>query len=151
MDSNLDGNLVEARKQLLACERLFYLGLTILKDNRILARTLGELARAAMNTIKAYLRYESEQRNPLFGSSWNSLKYFFKKVAPKYISSEDVNSLVKLLSIARIHKDSSMEFVRNERLVMHFNGKYEIVAKENVLEYLKVVKKLIRAFPIKKA
>ncbi len=151
MDSNWKEDLNEAKKRLLACERLLYVGITILKDNRILARTIGELAKATLNTIKAYLKYESQMNKSIWTGSNNSILSFFKKIAPKYISLEDREVLAKILSIAKIHKVSSMEFVRNERLVMQFNGKYEVVAKENIMEYSKVVSRLIKAFPAEKA
>ncbi len=151
MVSNWKEELVEAKKSLLACERLLYVGLTVLKDNRILARTVRELARAAIGTIKAYVGYFAEKNEKVPNSNFSeNLKIFLKKIAPKYISPEDIENIIKLLTTAKIHKGSSMEFVRREQLVMYYNGKYETINKEKVFEYSKAIKRLINSFPAEK-
>ncbi len=152
MDSNWEEDLGEAKKGLLACERLFYVGLTILKDNRILAKMIRELARVLIKTINAYIGYYKFQgllKRELDFS--DKLEIFFKKIAPKYICSEDKDRLLKILLVAKVHKSSELEFVREERLVMYYQGRYESIGREKVLEYSKAIGRLIGAFPLKKA
>lgn len=152
MDYNWTADLDEAEKNLLACDRLFYVGLTILKDNRILARTLGELAKSLIRTITAYVKYESQNKKVTLGQDFSeNIDLFFKKIAPRYLCPEDRTKVLKLLTVAKIHKSSALEFIRNERLVMYYNGKYEAINKESILEYSKAIKRLISAFPLKKA
>lgn len=150
MDKKIISHLDEAKKSLLACERLFYVGLTILKDNRILTRTIGELAKSLISTIRAYILLEQKKEIMQIGLS-EELKLFFKKIAPKYLSHEDKIKLIKLLTVARIHKNSDMEFVKKDRLVMCYNGKYEAINKESILEYSRTIRRLITLFPSEKA
>lgn len=150
MDESIIVHIEGAKKSILACERLFYVGLTILKDNRILTRTIGELARALISTIKAYVALEKKKKIIEKGSS-EDLRLFFKKIAPRYLSQEERVKLIKLLTVARIHKNSEMEFTKKDKLVMYFNGKYEVVNKDSILEYSKIIKKLVNVFPMPKA
>lgn len=140
--------LAESKKYILAYERLFYVGISILKDNRILIKVINELARSTLHIIRAYLKYESSFGRIRLGKDLSSnIKTFIEIIAPKYLSKDEVSKVINLLVLAKLHKSTPLEFIRNERLVVYYNGKYEVFSKERVVECSRVIKLLITNFP----
>ena len=141
-------HLDEAKKYFKKASHLAYVTLSVLKENRLMIQIVSDLHLSVVNLIKAFLDYEaSKKRIQLTRQPLENLNIFIQRVAPKYLSKEEINNLLCILEIAKKHKDSSLEFFRKEKFVIFANGKYEVLSPESIKRMSVLLEKSIEAFP----
>lgn len=140
--------LVEAQKHLKTADHMAYVTLSILKENRMLIKIVMILAESVRNLIKAFLQYEYHfKRIKLYRDPQMNLKTFIDKIAPKYLTRDDLENLVKVLKIEKNHKDAPVEFVKKDTFVILMGDKYETLTVENVREFLNSIRISVARFP----
>jgi hypothetical protein len=145
---NWQNYLNEAKFNFKNANHLAYVSLTLLKENRLLIKIILDLHKTAVSLIKAFLDFESEQKKiTLSREPQKNLSIFLEKVAPKYLRKEQIDSLVKILKVAKQHKDSPLEFVKKDKFVIFNNGNYEILTAENVRAMIHTLNQVISSFP----
>lgn len=147
---NWQVHLADAKTNFKNANHLAYVTLTLLKENRLLIKILTDLHQSTVHLIKAYLFYESSQKTiNLSRDPIKNLNMFVETVAPKYIKKEEIDTMVKILKVAKQHKEAPLEFVKREKFVIFNNGSYETLTAESVKSLISTLSKAISAFPIK--
>ena len=138
----------KAKERFKIADHMAYVSLSILKENRLMIKIVSELAESAKNLIKAFLYYEySFKRVKLYHDPQLNLKTFIGKIAPKYITKEELNSIIKILKIEKQHKVAPVEFVRKEKFVILLGDRYETLTVEIVREFLNFMRISLAKFP----
>ncbi len=130
-------NLEELKKELSSSERLYYFGVCILKENRILKKILCDLSKLSWKIVNSFVIPEK------FNSEKKKVEFFIKNFLINFLTKEEIKSFTECLKFYKLHNESSLEFVRKERVILYYNGKYEIITKEKIIEKLNIIKKII--------
>jgi len=137
--------LEEADKITRAMDHMLYVTYPLVKDKKILLRILMELKRANAYCINSILQYEYIfKRVRLTEDPKINLNAFFNKCAAYYeLAPVSIQKIRELFSIVKEHNSSSMEFTRNEKLVIISNGEAKIVEIDKIKDFLVNTKNLI--------
>ena len=140
------GYLQEAEKINKRIDHIIHVTFPLLKDKQILIRTLTELKKAAAYCINSILQYEYLYRRvQIYNDPRMNLKTFLNKCSQKYsLSQEEVEKIKDLFSIIEQHNQSSMEFTRNEKLVIITESETKSVGIPEIKEFLEINKKMIK-------
>ncbi|MFH1801612.1 MAG: hypothetical protein ABH804_02135 [archaeon] len=116
--------LQDAEKIIRTLDHLIYVTFPIVKDKRLLLKITIEMKTAVASCINAILQYEYlYKRIKLYQEPRENLRTFMEKCAPRYkITEEDTNLIKELFQLAEAHKQSPMEFVREEKIVIMSNS-----------------------------
>jgi len=138
--------LEEADKITRTVDHLLYVTFSLIKDKHILIKILTELKRSLAYCINSILQYEYLfRRINLYKDPKMNFKTFLVKCSPKYnLSEEETNKIKELFGIIEQHNKSSMEFTKNEKLVIMTETQTSTVGIEKLKEFLSINKKLIR-------
>lgn len=144
-------NLQEAERTIRIADHLLYVTFPLVQDKKLLLKILAEINKAVMKNITSILQYEYLfKRITLFSDPKSNLRTFKEKCAPNYqISEDEIKILEELFDLAKKHKQSPMEFVRNEKVVILTNGNPDILTLEKVKEFLVLAKNILRNTKIK--
>lgn len=139
-------HLDEADKITKAIDHLIYINFPIIKSKKILTLSLEELKKAFAYSINAILQYEYlKKRIYLYKDPSLNFKVFSQKCAKEYsISTEEVQKIKNLFQIIKIHKESSVEFIKENKLIIITDHYQKIIKLEEIKEYIALSKKLIR-------
>lgn len=138
--------LEEADKITKVADHLLYMTYPIVRDKKILIKIITELKRAVAYCVNAILQYEYiSKRIQLFQDPKINFKIFKEKSAPRFkIEKSEIDLISELFSIAEMHKKSSMEFSRNEKLViLDENSNTKIIEIEKIKKFLELSKKIL--------
>ena len=111
-------SLTESGKSIKAVDHMLYITYPLFKDKKILIKVLTETQKALTNCINAILQYEYLfKRIKLFKNPKDNFHTFLQKCAPRYeITSTE--KIKELFILAKKHQQSSMEFVKEDKLVI---------------------------------
>tara|TARA_Y100000310_G_C20590284_1_gene767619 strand:- start:368 stop:829 length:462 start_codon:yes stop_codon:yes gene_type:complete len=141
-------SFAEAQKHFKTADHMAYVSFSILNENRLMIKIIGELAVATSNLIKAFLYYEAGfTRVKLYKDPQRNLKTFMEKIAPSYLDNDVLRGLIRVLEITKKHQDAAVEFVRKDKFVILMGDKYEILTIKTVRELLNLVRAAIGKFP----
>ena len=143
-----EAHLNEAKTHFRNANHLAYVSMTLLKENRLLIKILLDLHKSTVSLIKTYLEYESKTKKlTLSRDPHKNLSTFIEQIAPNYLKKEQIDNLLKILKLARQHKDSPLEFVKKDKFVIFNNGNYEIISAESIKSLTYSLNQAILAFP----
>lgn len=136
-------NLEEARRHFRTAERMSYITISVLKDNRLLIKILSEMADSVTYLIKAILQYEHAKNKVwVYHSPELNLDLFKEKIAQKYIEKRDIQNLIEIIEINSQHKKAASEFVRKESFVIFLGSTYKAINLEKIKELLSSLRKI---------
>ena len=148
LDEKWQACFVEAQKHFKTADHMSYISFSILKENRLMIKIVGELAVVVTNLIKAFLYYEASlMQVKLYKNPQRNLKTFIEKIAPKYIDKEISKDIIRVLEIIRKHQKAPVEFVRKDKFVMLLGDRYETLTIQRVRELLNSVRIFLFKFP----
>ena len=139
-------NLREADKIIKAVDHLVYVTFPLVKDKRMLLKTLVELKNAIALCINAILQRDYIYRKiRLYKDAKENFRTFGEKCAQGYgINQNEVNQIAKIFEIAEKHKRSPLEFVRHDKVViMSENFNTETITHEKLKEYVILAKNVL--------
>ena len=140
-------NLQEAQKIIQTVDHMVYVTFPLIKDKKILVKILKETKNAIADCINAILQYEYlYKRIELYKNAKTNFRTFIKKCCPYYkITSEETNSIIELFELAEKHEQSTIEFVREEKVViLSENLKTETITLEKIKEFLNLAKNILK-------
>lgn len=140
-------SLETAARTIKTADHMTYITFPLLKDKRLLIKILSEIYLAMLNIVNAVLQYEYYyKRIVLYKDARMNFNTFVEKCSSRYsISQEDVRRILDIFTIIEKHKQSPMEFVRREKLViMSDNMQTESISIERLKEYLILTKEILR-------
>ena len=140
-------NIQEAQKTIQVIDHLIYVTFPLIKDKKILTKILTETKNAITNCINSILQYEYLYKKiDLCPNPKTNFKTFKAQCAPKYkITKEEINSIIKLFELVEKHKQSTIEFLKNEKvIILSENLKTETITIEKIKEFFNLSKELMR-------
>ena len=139
-------NIQEAEKTIQVIDHMIYITYPLIKDKRILTKLLTETKNVITNCINSILQYEYlYKRITLYNNPRTNFKTFKEQCAQTYkINKEEIDSIIKLFELVEKHKQSTMEFLKNEKVViLSENLKTETITIEKIKEFFNLSKKIM--------
>lgn len=140
-------NLEESERINKSLDHLLTITFPIVKDKRILIKILSELKVSIKKTINSILQYEFiYKRIKLHENPNKNFEIFVKECSKRYkITPQEIEKIKEIFDIAKKHEESSMEFMRGEKIVIlskEMNPRS--ISLEQTKDYLETVKNLTK-------
>lgn len=142
-----DELVLSAKKSLNAADHLTYMTYPLVKDVKVILTITQNLYSSVMNGMEAILQFDRYYKriNPLTDNFDNRFSVFKEKCAPRYnFNVDDFELIEEIRTILKCHKESNMEFIRSDKLIMcspSFKMKtFDIIS---IKQYLARTKKFI--------
>ncbi len=133
--------LEKAQSHLKIADHMTYVTFPLLNNNRLLIKILIEISKAVESTIKSLLYYLAYQKQiKLYKTPEKNLETF-KSISP--LTTEQTLQILHILHLEKKHKESKLEFVKNNKFVIMINDKYETLTLDLIKKYLNTTKILI--------
>jgi len=125
---------------------MIYVTYPILKEKRLLAKILEGIDSVVRGVIKAILQHEYEyKRIKIYSDPHANFTIFERSCVDRYGITGQIENIHEILTLAEKHKDSSMEFVRNNNMVILSDDlRTEIITLEKLKEYIRTAKELMQ-------
>jgi len=139
--------LNKAEQSIRTADHMVYITYPLIKENRLLKKVLEGLFDSSMCIVQAILSYEYlYKRVELYQDARLNWENFKQKSAIRFgITTAEIEIIKELFSIGEKHKDSSMEFVRKERIViMSDNLRTESIGVDQLKRYLNTLKLILQ-------
>lgn len=140
-------NLEEAQKITRAIDHLLYVTYPLIKDKKILLKILEEAKKAIAYCINATLQYEYiYKRIELYKDPKTNIRIFIDKCSKTYgITREEIKNILELFELVERHKQSSMEFIRNDKIIiLSENMRQNYITLEKTKEFLTLTKNILQ-------
>ena len=140
-------HLQEAERTIRSVDHMIYITFPLVKDKRLLFKILTEIKSAIVNCINAILQYEYiNERVTLYKSAKENFETFINRCTVRYkITKEEIASILELFDIIEKYKDSPIEFLRNEKIIIvSENMKTKVITMEKIKFFLLLTKNLIK-------
>ena len=138
-------NLQEAESLIRKADHLIYSAFPLTKDKRILISSLERLRDCVVKCISAVLQYEYlYKRIKLYKDARANMRTFETKCSGKYgLDESDIGRIKSLFDFYELHKNSSMEFFRDEGVfIMAGSPVPTKLGISDLKEFLSVARKL---------
>ena len=139
-------NLKEAVRNLQIADHMTYVTFPLVHEQRLLLKIFDEISKSIINCINAILNYEYlYKRIRLYKDNKDNMQTFMEKCAKEYnLNNEQIKKIKEILEINKKHKQSAMEFVKKDKIViLADNLKTEILDLQKIKEHLILAKELL--------
>jgi len=133
----------DANKSFRRADHMLYITYPIVKEKRLLLKIFEEIHNSMKGIVNGILHYDSAfKRVQIYKEAKMNLDVFRNFCAPRYsITPEQVEMIFQVLSLMKEHKESSMEFMRKDKVVIIAeNMRVESISIEKLKEYLYTIK-----------
>ncbi len=140
-------NLQEAENIIQTIDHMVYVTFPLIKDKRLLLKILLETKTAVANCINSILQYEYlYKRIRLYKDSKTNFRTFKERCAQRYqITEEEIKSIIELFEIVEKHKQSTFEFIKNEKvIILSENLEQKTLTIEKIKEFLVLAKDVLK-------
>lgn len=138
--------LQEAERIIQKVDHLLYMTYPLIKDKRLLLKALVETKVALVYCINSILYRENYfKRISLSRDAKINLKVFIRKCSQRYgITDDEISLILELFDIVKKHNQSSMEFMREEKLaILSETLKPKLISIDKTKEFLLLAKNII--------
>ena len=139
-------NIYEAEQIITRLDHIVYVTYPVVKDKKLLLKILVETRIAIARMINAILQYEFLfRRIKLYKTPKENMKTFINQCAPRYnISQNEVKLIINLFDIVDMHKNSTFEFRKDEKLViLNQDSSPKVIVLENAKEFVGIAKQML--------
>ena len=140
-------NLQEAERKIQTADHMAYVTYPLIKDKRILLKILTETKNAIASCINSILQYEYlYKRINLYQNPKANFETFINKSSKRFdINNIEIKAILDIFEIIELHKQSPMEFVRNEKvIIMNGNSLFREITLEKTKEFLSLSKNILQ-------
>ena len=130
------GDLMEAKYNLAVAKRMLAT-YDEYPEKRVLIGVINGGARAASRLIRSFLIAFDVK------GGINA----FRKVGAEYLDEITMENVVKILEVERAQKSSSVQFSRNDKMILLIEGRYRVLTAERIREFVCSVEMGISKFP----
>ena len=133
-------------KSLQVADHIAYVTYPLMKDKRLLLKSLESVYEALIHTINAILQYDYLwKRVQLYKDPKSNFRVFSEKCAPRLgISKEQVSGILNTLSLVEKHRRSPLEFSRKDKvIIMSDNLKTSVIDIEMIKTNLILSKSIL--------
>jgi hypothetical protein len=146
---DLDSKLFEkAEKSFQAADHVTYIVYPLLKDTKLLKKSLEEVFISATNLVNSILVFEQRRNRIRLSHDKNQNLSAFKTICSRIdISEPECISLLEMIDLDEKHKKSPSEFMRNDKiLILLENTKIETISQEKLKSFINTLKSSIQKF-----
>ncbi|MBS3075732.1 hypothetical protein J4429_04705 [Candidatus Pacearchaeota archaeon] len=141
-------SLNQSIRHLQVADHMTYVTYPLINEKRLLLKIIEEINASITNCINAILEFEFKNKKPTQSSVFKKTEptaTFFKKYFKDYSLTENhIKKIQEIIEISNRHKESAMEFVRNEKIVILSNSLgTKILDIQQVKGYLLIAKELL--------
>lgn len=137
-------NLNDAIRTLQIADHITYVTFPIVNEKRLIIKIFDEIYKSIINDIKAVLNYETFHRRINIYENGDNLEIFFQIAKDYNITNEQIKKIKEIIEVNQKHKQSAMEFVRRERIIiLSDNLKTRILDIYLIKEYLLLAKDIL--------
>ncbi|MGV8151470.1 MAG: hypothetical protein ACP5OG_00155 [Candidatus Nanoarchaeia archaeon] len=134
-----------AAKSLQIADHMAYITYPLINEKRLLLKIFDEIYKSVINSIYATLNYEKTQnRVVVYDDDFSNLEIFYR-ICEKYGFSKDkIKFVSEILELNKKHKQSAIEFVRKEKVVILSDNLSTIAIDiKKIKEYLIIARELV--------
>jgi len=139
-------NLGDAIKNLQIADHMTYITLPLVNDKRLLLKIFDNIYKSIIGCINAILNYEYlYKRIKIYSNVNENMQTFAQKCAKTYgLTNEQIKKIQQIITLNKQHKQSAMEFVKQERIVIMSDSLgTQIIDIQKIKEYLLLAKELL--------
>jgi len=139
-------DLKEAIKALQIADHMTYVTFPLVNEQRLILKIFDEIYKSIIKCINAILNYEyMYKRIKLYTDNTENIRTFTQKCAKIYnLKNEQTKKILEILELNKKHKQSVMEFVKRDRIVILSDSlKTQTLDIHTVKDYLLVAKELL--------
>ena len=139
------GYLKESARHLQIADHMTFITFPIVNEKRLMIKIFEEIYKSIKNSINSAVYNEFLfKKIILYDDPKKNINNFIENIAKSYeITEKEINKIIEILRIEQKHLESSMEFVKKEKLVM-MSDKLDIqtMTIEEVKDYLTISKSI---------
>ncbi|MFA5174163.1 MAG: hypothetical protein WC438_03200 [Candidatus Pacearchaeota archaeon] len=135
-----------AVRNLKIADHMTYVTYPLINEKRLLLKIFDEIYKSIINSINTILNYEYHYKKiQIYKDNKENLSTFINKSAKRFdLSYEQIKRILEIIHLNEKHKQSSMEFVKKDRIViLGDNLSYQILDIQRIKEYLLIAKELL--------
>ncbi len=149
----LDLKLFEkAEKSFQAADHVTYIVYPLLKDTKLLKKSLEEVFISVTNLVNSILVFEQKNQRIRLSPDKKQNLGAFKAICQRMdISEPECALLLEMIELNEKHQKSPSEFMRNEKiLILLDNTRIETISLEKLKSFINILKSSIEKFKIYK-
>jgi hypothetical protein len=135
MSKEWDEQLILSKYHLSVAQRMFN-NFSNYETKRFLSTALNELALSTSSLVNASLIYFHKKNNQRIPISPKARIEIFKKNGEKTFNKEFVQNTLKIFEIKKAQKNSPIEFLKKDKIILLDNGKYKTLTTKRLNELL---------------
>jgi len=146
MQEKFQENLKEALKALQIADHMTYVTFPLIKEQRLILKIFDEIYKSIIGCINAILNYEHlYKRIKLYRDNNDNMQTFMGKCAKNYtLNNEQIKKIKEILDLNKKHKQSAMEFVKKDKVVILSDSlKTQVLTIQIIKQYLLLAKELL--------
>ena len=134
--------LKESARHLQIADHMTYTTFPIVNEKKLIIKIFEEIAKALKNAINSAIQYEFINKNIILNENQEkNIENFLNNIKTYDLNEKEINKMREILEIERKHLESSMEFIKKEKVVMMSdNLNIQTLTIEEVKEYLLLTK-----------
>ena len=138
-------NVKEAIKHLKIADHMTYVTFPLVNEYRLLLKIFDEIYYSIINCVNAILNYEYLYKRIILYNSYSDNFDTFVSIAKNYdLSNEQIKKIKEIIDLNKIHKQSAMEFVKKDKVVIMSDSlRTQVLDLRQVKEYLLIAKELM--------
>jgi len=128
--------LDKAIRNLQIADHMIYVTYPLFNERKLLLKIFNEINKSIINCIKSITGE----------NNWNYIynRFFNKEVLNLELTNQQIKIIKEIIELNRKHKDSAMEFVRKEKVVIMSNNlNIQTIDDDQIKAYLIVAKELL--------
>ena len=145
MAQSWDEQFIRAKYHLNISRRLFE-NFENYETKRFLSGTLSEMAKSAACVVNAYLAYSHATQGTRMPVDPKARLNVFEKASNKDIGTKLTKDILTVFIIRRAQKDSPVELLKKDKILLLDNGQYRALTKERLKELLDGIDLYCRRF-----
>lgn len=144
-------NLREAVRHLQIADHMTYVTFPLINEKRLLLKIFDEIYFVIINCVNSILNYEYLfKRIKIYDNNDYNLDTFVKIGKNYDLSNEQIKEIKNIILINRKHRQSSIEFVKKDKVViLSDNLNTQILDINNIKKYLLLAKELLMKVNLK--
>ena len=146
MQEKFQTNLKEAIRALQIADHMTYVTFPLVKEQRLILKIFDEIYKSIIGCINAILNYEYlYKRIKLYRDNNDNMQTFIDKCAKNYtLNNEQIKKIKEILELNKKHKQSAMEFVKKDKVVILSDSlKTQVLTIQIIKQYLLLAKELL--------
>jgi len=138
-------NLKEAVRHLQIADHMAYVTFPLVNEYRLLLKIFDETYSSIINCINSILNYEYlYKRIQLYNNHSDNMDTFVRIAKDYELSNEQVKKIKEVIELNKKHKQSAMEFVKKDKVVIMSDSlSTQVLDLRLIKEYLLLAKELM--------